>query len=258
MSRSSPVESKTQSKTASRGSIGEHRVNGNSGSLPESLDRRWLAYALAAGAGVLGASQPAQAGIVYTPADIYFTSGSVFIDLNHDGTNDFKFVIGSASRGLKLTVSGNLNSGAGVVGRGQSASALASGALIGPHAPFLRVKSKSALMAQVWENSSTETSLRGKWGNAGDKYLGLRFDINGQAHYGWAEFKVVGYVSFFSAYLDSTLLGYAYDTVANQAIKAGQTTSAPSATPEPATLGLLALGFLGLAAWRRRKLEPVA
>ena len=220
---------------------------------PEPFAKRWLAYALAAGAGMAAASQPASAGIVYTPADIYFTSGSVFIDLNHDATNDFKFLIGYGGRGLELNVNGNLNSGAGVVGRGHSASALASGAMIGPRAPFLHVKPKSALMAEVFLNSSTSTSFRGKWGNAGDKYLGLRFAINGQAHYGWAEFNVVGP----GGYLGTTLLGYAYDTVANQAMRAGQTASAPSATPEPATLGLLALGFLGLAAWRRRKPEPL-
>jgi PEP-CTERM motif len=31
-----------------------------------------------------------------------------------------------------------------------------------------------------------------------------------------------------------------------------------SGVPEPGTLGLLALGSLGLSFWRRRKQEPVA
>ncbi len=254
MSGSISSESRTQSKPAPGDSTPKQRVTGNGGGLPEALSKRWVAYALAAGAGMLGISQPASAGIIYTRTDIYFTSGSVFIDLNHDGTNDFKFIIGPGGQGLALDVNGNLNSGAGVVGRGASASALVSGAMIGPKAPFLPVKSRSALMAEVWLNTSTETSFKGQWGRAHDKYLGLRFDIDGQVHYGWAEFNVEGY----AFELEATLLGYAYDTVPNQAIEAGQTTSASYATPEPATLGLLALGFLGLAAWRRRKPEPLA
>ena len=228
--------------------------------LPELLNRRWIAYTLAAGAGVLATSQPANAGIIYTPADIFFTSGTVFIDLNHDGINDFKFaVFGQPGSGFQtLKVSGNGNAGAGVVGRLGSAGALTSGAAIGPHDPLRVTKSASLLMAEVFENSSSSTSLRGKWGNVGDKFLGLRFTINGQAHYGWAEFDMVGFVDpiFGGAYLDTTLLGYAYDTVPNQPIAAGSTTSF-SATPEPGTLGLLALGSLGLAAWHRRKRDPV-
>lgn len=231
--------------------------------LPELLNRRWLTYTLAAGAGVLATSQSASAGIIFTPEDIFFTSGTVFIDFNHDGINDFKFTVfgqpGSVFQTLK--VSGNGNAGAGVVGKLGSAAALASGVAIGPHDPFRATKSASLLMAEVFENSSTATSLRGKWGNAGDKFLGLRFDINGQAHYGWAEFDVVGFVNpiFGGAFLDATLLGYAFDTVPNQAIAAGKTTFSTtfSTTPEPGTLGLLALGSLGLAAWRRRKRDPL-
>jgi hypothetical protein len=47
---------------------------------------------------------------------------------------------------------------------------------------------------------------------------------------------------------NEVLTGYAYDTVAGQSILAGQT-----GTPEPGTLGLLALGSQGLGFWRRRK-----
>jgi len=46
----------------------------------------------------------------------------------------------------------------------------------------------------------------------------------------------------------AVLTGYAYDTVAGQSLTAGQ-----GQAPEPGTVGLLALGSLGLGFWRRRK-----
>jgi len=78
--------------------------------------------------------------------------------------------------------------------------------------------------------------------------------VDGQAHYGWARLNVTICLLRSPGCLPGnqiteTLTGYAYDTVPNQGLLAGQTT----ATPEPGTLGLLALGSLGLGFWRRRK-----
>ena len=61
--------------------------------------------------------------------------------------------------------------------------------------------------------------------------------------------------------IKAVLLGYAYETIAGKAIIAGAT-SGPDAepaaslnprTPEPATLGALAIGAPGLSIWRRRE-----
>ena len=66
-------------------------------------------------------------------------------------------------------------------------------------------------------------------------YLGVRFDIGGQTHYGWACMS--------SGYNESVIVhGYAYESEPGQ----------PIATPEPATLSLMILGF-GVLAIRRRK-----
>ncbi len=64
-------------------------------SLSRSLHHRLNLYALAAtaaGVGALALAQPAQAEIVYTPAHKKLhLNHNFFLDLNHDGVNDFKF-----------------------------------------------------------------------------------------------------------------------------------------------------------------------
>jgi hypothetical protein len=107
------------------------------------------------------------------------------------------------------------------------------------------------------------------------RYLGLKFQINGETHYGWARLNVQVNTTKLTIY--SRLTGYAYETTPNTPIAAGQTHSASeigtlaspqvtghhspvasgyaSETPALASLGLLAQGSQGLAAWRREKVE---
>src|SRR5580692_12791728 len=63
--------------------------------LGASLDKNLMSYAMAAGAagvGLLALAQPADAKIVYTPAHKNI-GAQTFIDLNHDGINDFKLTL---------------------------------------------------------------------------------------------------------------------------------------------------------------------
>jgi hypothetical protein len=76
------------------------------------------------------------------------------------------------------------------------------------------------------------------WALSHQAYLGLRFDIAGATHYGWARLNVSSATSF-------TLMDYAYNSIPNQPILAGQTiatginensfTSSISLFPNPAT-----------------------
>ena len=98
----------------------------------------------------------------------------------------------------------------------------------------------------------------GPWADVTNRYLGFKFLINGQIHYGWARMSV-------SKYLQSvTLTGYAYETTPNTNIIEGHTSGPEKAdavapanllTPaaEPATLGMLARGADGLSIWRREE-----
>jgi len=115
-------------------------------------------------------------------------------------------------------------------------------------------------------------SVRGDWANGGkgavERFLGFRFKINGEDHYGWARLNVV--ISDSYPGLTATLTGYAYETIPGKAIIAGSTegpdddgpdnddiqepnTSLTAPTPQPATLGMLALGAPALSIWRREE-----
>jgi hypothetical protein len=72
-----------------------------------------------------------------------------------------------------------------------------------------------------------------------DKYLGVVFQINGQVHYGWIRMTV----NAGGGAVTGTITGYAYNTVANQSLKAGEPGTPQAALkPQPATLGMLSLG----------------
>jgi len=101
----------------------------------------------------------------------------------------------------------------------------------------------------------------GKWINVQKRYLGLKFAIHGQTHFGWARLNVT--CDLYK--IDAVLTGYAYETVPNKSIATGKTKGPadsstaeqpnPAAltapTPQPATLGLLAMGSPGISIWRR-------
>jgi hypothetical protein len=107
---------------------------------------------------------------------------------------------------------------------------------------------------------SDGASRAGQWVNVRSHFLGLKFRIKGKVHYGWARLNVtVG-----NSRISATLTGYAYETIPGKSIIAGATKGPDDAeptaslntpTPEPVTLGALAMGAPGLSVWRRK--EPV-
>ncbi len=129
------------------------------------------------------------------------------------------------------------------------AAALAYGAPIGPAANFIA----PGLLASHSQTSNSSTGFFSshKEGNfvRGSQFLGIEFNQGGADHFGWARVGILTTKNGVGS-RGSEVTGFAYETNPNQGIAAGQTTEA---TPEPATVGLLAVGGAGIAVWRRKK-----
>jgi hypothetical protein len=233
--------------------------------LSDSFRRQLNSYTLAVtAAGVsMVLVHPSQAKIVYTPVHRTLTNGTlpIPIDRTHDFTLSDKFYIITGSWSTQL-LNLNLNGSAGVVGAKGSAAALMRGAVIGPTRKFQTGK---ALMAGGFcETQISSSRVFGAFANTTQRYLGLKFKVNGKVHYGWARFaSVKASACNGGPAVTAVLTGYAYETIPNRPIAAGQTRGPDEANrpdqatniggPEPATLGLLASGAPGLSIWRREE-----
>jgi hypothetical protein len=239
--------------------------------LSESCNRQLNSYALAAGAaglGLLTLSPSAEGKIVYTPANLpLMNHNQVFFDLNHDGINDFFFYGQSISRRsvstffFRLTVSpaqkGNAIWGIESNEHASCAASLPRGTRVGPKRPF---QANRAVLLD-WSGGPNGGTAYCPWaGKTGTAYVGLKFSIKGQTHFGWARTKNSS-ISPYSLYLT----GYAYETVPNKPIITGTTKRPDGSTlgqpaplalgaplPQPLTLGLLAMGSPALSIWRRQ------
>jgi hypothetical protein len=92
-----------------------------------------------------------------------------------------------------------------------------------------------------------ESGYSGAWYGAKDRFLGFSFVIAGKTHFGWARlsFRNIGCYRCILGVID-----YAYETIPNKAIIAGDE-GQPSEASVPPTLGALALGAAALTLWRR-------
>jgi hypothetical protein len=235
--------------------------------LSGSVQQRLNMYALAASAAAAGVllAQPVEGKIIYTQTNKFIAPNTIFhLDLNHDGIADFDFkdvAVQTTFGGYYGHLSAQpTRAGNGILGyifsagtghKWWVASALRANAQVGQKRKFL---SRSVLMA-----AANASSAFWPWCNVTNRYLGLRFKTAGKIHFGWARLTVGC-----SGKVLTTLSGYAYETIPNKAIITGKTkgpdddnqpvpASLKTQTPEPPTLGVLALGSPGLSIWKREE-----
>ena len=166
-------------------------------------------------------------------------------DINGDGIVDFYFTAftrpSSAAFGLGLynvkEKSNRIVGGGYQKGGFPFCSALPAGVRIGGTSPNLISWGKLL--------STSGSRWSGLWANHGKgfkhRYLGLKFYVNGKAHYGWARLTTDLDEKNFAV-----MTGYAYETIPNKPIITGKTHGG-----NEATLGRLAQGASGVS--NRRK-----
>lgn len=223
-------------------------------------DRRLAAYALAAGTAGVGVAALAQAlshqTIQYYSADMDIYAGgrvTMFpLDLNHDGVTDFNFYGGRSGYSLgTANISwyqgavgwGNLPAGNGAINH-----PLAKGAEIGPSENFV---GGQMMERNIWSFGRHHTKYGhsqciGPFKSTENFYIGVAFEISGETHFGWI--RVANQQCLGDGEVQGTITGYAYNTVANAPIQAGQIRSGKDTTSDVGvkkTLGVLALGAAG-------------
>lgn len=255
--------------------------------LSSKVEKSLVAYAVAAtaaGMGMLASPPGAEAKIVYTTANVQIVGKPLPIDLNHDGIVDFflfhygfhtstggnallacinPFFNGTRTVCASSSIATNHNAFRVVESMGDTW-----GAAVQPRAKIVggdRFRSlHSADLGQVTfpTSSHQKPDWGGPWVNEGkgvkNRYLGVKFQIQGRFHFGWARITVTTTSNSFTA----TLTGYAYETIPGKGIIAGKTkgpeevddqpTASALSAPQqlPATLGVLAFGARGLSIYR--------
>jgi hypothetical protein len=259
--------------------------------ISSSLSARLNAYALAAGAagmGLLALAPPADAEVVYTPVHVVFDGSrtTYSIDVNNDGQPDFYLLLLNSAFCVCLQA-GVARVFDGIeIKQGQHAFplALSANAAIGPGEAFYGCVGSCGYVYLAFD--SKHGYFKGNWINVSNRYLGLKFVVDGEQYYGWARMSV--HLNKANHEITAVLTGYAYENIPNHGIPAGQTSgtfadrqfesesdsdskpwaqlvrqasfekSSESQTREAGspgtssvTLGVLALGAQGLPAWLR-------
>jgi len=172
----------------------------------ENLENRLLKYSLAAGAVLFGA-KVGNAQVIYTnPADQINVS-EFSIDFNGDGTIDLDVKAYPGPHGSVARSDIDIATGK-VQGYNRSlyhlGSALNSSISIGPSKNF----------SGTFQN--LVYSSYGQWPGKNQKFLGVKFTISGQTHYGWVRLSCSS-----TAPYKLTVYDYAYQATANTAISSG-------------------------------------
>lgn len=177
-----------------------------------SSNKLLLAASAVAGVGAILVPPPAEAAIVYSglqELDVA-NSGSVAVDFDGDAVMDVTFVHSSypSSSGNYQIMEGPAGD-VSFVGSSDMPDRLVKGMLINDNG--IVAKSVAVLAGENGIGSSYGNFL----GNSG--YLGIKFKISSNTHYGWIQYKANANASI------GTIIDWAYENTPGKAIETGDT-----------------------------------
>ena len=213
--------------------------------MKKDLRDKLKAYSIAAGA--VAAASSGQGQVLYTNIEpdtlTSGLNGSYELDLNNDNITDFIFNINQSTNSGSFTFTSgffnyfNINTGVSITPEpgnailGNWAVALDSGMIVQNGAYLWSGYGQNNLANQNVYNSSYQIAsyyggtYSGQWSgtwsqgnfiNAQDKYVGLRVEIGGELHYGWARIDVNSFTEF-------VVKDYAIEMTPNKFIITGDT-----------------------------------
>ena len=189
-------------------------------------------------------TSPTDSKIIYTDVNpdsaILLGRDSFNLDLNKDSLTDFEFLATlsssecrSGAEGerlgifIRLSVTPENGNSAVMTSAPNVAFAfdLDSSATIGPDSSWVNTTAVLLEGAEI-SNCNAITGHAGYWLNVSDKYLGLKFTAANNTYYGWARLSstyLPGATPYFIIGGELIIKDYAYNSVPNQPILAGQT-----------------------------------
>jgi hypothetical protein len=260
------------------------------GQLPESLNRKLNAYALAAAAAgvtVVASAMPAEGAPICKTVSATILQSNTF-PLNPANAAFAPFNVAQTTMSTLLStfrrtttppLSGltsfwwnrgfftpNTAGAEVLLGTNNLPAKVAPGSAIGPGGKFGKGASYGLLFTYGRGNFSvraggTSQKHRGNLSLVHENFVGFQFSDAGQLHYGWARLTVSFHAGRYVAHPLTALeiSVYGYETTPNTAIAAGSCSAEQasngdvqytSPTAANPSLGMLALGSEGLASWR--------
>jgi hypothetical protein len=196
---------------------------------------KWIGGIAAGAVAGLAAGQQADGNIVHTTVDAVINSAnsSYTVDFRNDGNGELKIQYDTT---MGLVANKNISAGpfylpgatAGQIKAMNFGDTISPGGL----APFVALVNTNALLDDGAGNGEFAAS-------AGEKYIGINLNDGSAA---WVGFQVFNDGSL--AGMSGEVYDFAYQTDNTQSILAG--------VPEPSSAALVAMGAVGLAAYRRR------
>jgi hypothetical protein len=222
----------------------------------DSLRQRLHVYAVAASAAgvtMFALAPPGEAEIIYKRTHVHIGFDSSYsLDVNGDGMLDFTIGLGRGTSSGAFALPAQTGNEVVLSAGNYFAAALTTGAVIGSGANFGPPTFFNQWWMFEWYFPSAHFgTCWGPWAVQRNGYLGMKFMISGEVHYGWARFGAI--CGLHHKYVN--LVGYAYESIPNQSIVAGKKKGAledeslnnePEQRTEsvstPGSLGVLALG----------------